>query len=341
MISVIIPTYNRGEELKELLSSLGNQTYPRDYFEIIVVDDGSTDGTESTVKSLAKAYGLCLRYFYQENRGPGPSRNLGMAKARGDVFVFIDSDCIASPDWLEQIASAMSTGEIDAFGGRDTFHPDFPVLLKAIDYSMTSFIGTGGTRGRSGLQVARYYPRSFNMGFRREVYEKIGGMRNLRHGQDIEFSNRIHRNGFRVAFLPDVVVFHKRRTSMKRFFKQIFNWGVTRINLGRIDRQMLRPVHALPALAVAVYLLLALGTLHSRYALLTWLGATGLAGFILIFAFIQAALIHRSIRVGALSMVALCVQVIAYGLGFLSGACKMLFSRGQEPVEGFTKHYYD
>jgi glycosyltransferase involved in cell wall biosynthesis len=339
-ISIIIPTCNRCKELEELLESLSVQTYPEARFEIVLVDDGSTDETRSLADHFLEARGLPIRYFYQQNQGPGPSRNLGMQKARGDVFVFIDSDCIAPPDWLENIADAMADGSVDAFGGPDQCRPDFPPLLKAIDYSMTSFIGTGGARGTTGIKVAKYYPRSFNMGFRREVYERIGGMGDLRHGQDMEFSNRLHRQGFHIAFLPDIGVYHKRRTSLRRFFKQIFNWGVTRINLGRIDRQMLRPVHALPAFTVAFYALLTLGALLSASALRGWTGITALGFALLCFAGVQSFILHKSIRVALLSMVTLTTQIVAYGLGFWFGVYKSIFSRGDEPIRGFTKEYY-
>lgn len=339
-ISIIIPTYNRCEELEELLESLAMQTYPEERFEIVLVDDGSTDETKALTDHFLEAHGLPIRYFYQQTQGPGPSRNLGMEKAEGDVFVFIDSDCIAPPDWLENIAAAMADGSVDAFGGPDQCRSDFPPLLKAIDYSMTSFIGTGGARGTTGIKVAKYYPRSFNMGFRREVYERIGGMSNLRHGQDMEFSNRLHRQGFHIAFLPDIGVYHKRRTSLKRFFKQIFNWGVARINLGRIDKQMLGPVHVLPALAVAFYALVTCAALFSTSALRVWLSITALGLVLLCFAGVQSLIRYKSIRVALLSMVTLTTQIVAYGLGFWFGVYKSATSHSDEPIRGFTKDYY-
>jgi len=339
-LSVIVATYNRREELHELLLSLADQSYPKEQFEIVVVDDGSTDGTREMVHWTVQAYGLSVQYFHQANTGPGPSRNLGMEKARGDVLILIDSDCIAPSYWLENIATAMADGRVDAFGGPDTCRPDFPPLLKAIDYSMTSFLGTGGTRGTAGVRIAKYYPRSFNMGFRREVYERIGGMGDLRHGQDMEFSNRMHRHGFSIVFLPNIDVYHKRRTSLKRFFKQVFNWGVTRINLGRIDKQMLRPVHALPALVIAVCLLLTLAAPLSTFAFRVWTGAAVLGLGLLGFAGVQSLIRYRSVRVALLSIVTLTIQIVAYGLGFWFGLCRSVTSRTDEPVRGFTKNYY-
>ena len=337
---MIIPAYNRREELGELLRSLADQSYPNGQFEIVVVDDGSTDGTQEMVHEAAESYGLSVQYVHQANKGPGASRNLGMEKARGDVLVFIDSDCMAPPDWLENIAAAMADGSVDAFGGPDRCHPDFPPLLKAIDYSMTSFLGTGGARGTTGVRVTKYYPRSFNMGFRREVYERIGGMGNLRHGQDMEFSNRMHRNGFSIAFLPNIGVYHKRRTSLKRFFKQVFNWGVARINLGRIDKQMLRPVHILPALVVASYLPLTLGAPFSTFTLRIWMGVTALGLSLLCFGGVQSLIRYKSVGVALLSVVTLTIQIVAYGLGFWFGLYRSASSRTDEPIQGFTRNYY-
>lgn len=339
-LSVIVATYNRWAELEELLQALRLQTYPKDQFELVVVDDGSTDQTESLVRRFSEATDLTIRYVYQDNQGPGPSRNLGMSQAQGDVFVLTDSDCIPPPDWLEHIAQAMADPSVDAFGGPDRSHPDFPPLLKAIDYSMTSFIGTGGTRGSTCLKLARYYPRSFNMGFRRSVYERIGGMGTLRHGQDMEFSNRMHRQGLNVVFLPDIAVYHKRRTSLRRFFKQVFNWGVARVNLARIDSQMLKPVHTLPALALLGFALLTLALPFSILVRRIWTGAV-LAGVALLCgAGIQAFSRYRSLHVALLSMVTLATQVLAYGLGLWYGAIRSITSHTDEAVRGFTKNYY-
>ena len=225
--SLIIATYNRLEELKELLHSAGAQDFPMDQFEMVISDDGSQDGTRAYLEE--QSFSFPLRYLYQANKGPGEARNYGMREAAGEYFLFIDSDCILPKTYLTTIDRCLEATPLDAFGGPDDCHPSFGPMLKAINYSMTSFIGTGGTRGAK-KSVGKFYPRSFNMGIHRSVFEKIGGMNQLRHWQDMDFSARIYAAGFKVGLIPDAVVYHKRRTNLKRFFKQIFNWGEARIN---------------------------------------------------------------------------------------------------------------
>ena len=205
---------------------------------------------------------------------------------------------------------------------------------------MTSFIGTGGARGSKGKSVAKYYPRSFNMGIKREVFAKIGGMNEMRHGQDMDFSNRIYRAGFRVKFLPDVLVYHKRRTSPKRFFKQIFNWGVTRINLGRIDKNMLKPVHCLPFIVVLSFFLTVFLSIFIpifKYILKIEL----ILGLIIAaIAFFQSLLEYKQLKVACLSVFTIILQIFGYGLGFGYGLINSLTTKKGEFIKGFTKNYY-
>ena len=247
--SLIIAVYNRLEEVKELLASAEKMDFDRKLFEIFFVDDGSNDGLISFLDNYISATNLNIRYIIQQNQGPGAARNNGMQNSQSDYFVFNDSDLLYPANYLKELDKGVVENDFDAFGGPDDCHPSFSPLLKAINYSMTSFIGTGGTRG-SKKSVTKFYPRSFNMGIKKEVYEKIGGMNQLRHGQDMDFSARIFEAGFKVGLIPDAVVFHKRRTSLKRFFKQIFNWGIARINLSKLHEGMLKPIHLAPALIV-------------------------------------------------------------------------------------------
>ena len=336
LISIIIPVFNRANEIDEFLLSFSAQTIKD--FAILIVDDGSTDNLKEIIKKYNKK--LQIRYSYQKNKGPGSARNLGMSKANGDIFVFIDSDCTVPKNYIENLENHLKNEDFDAFGGPDTYKEDFPPFLKAVNYSMTSFIGTGGTRGSTGKQLAKYYPRSFNMGIKREVYEKIGGMNELRHGQDIDFSNRIYKAGFRVKFLSDVFVYHKRRTNLKRFFKQIFNWGITRINLGRIDKDMLRPVHWLPFFALLGFVLTLIFSFWFPIFRLFLAIESLIAIFIMMLAFVQATFQYKSGNVGILSVLTLFIQVFAYGLGFGIGLLKSIFTKKGEFISGFTKRYY-
>ncbi|MEI6765230.1 MAG: glycosyltransferase [Bacteroidota bacterium] len=336
--SFIIASFNRLSEIKELLASAEQLDFQRSDFEILISDDGSSDGTTEFIKSYISPSGLNLRYIYQENKGPGEARNQGMKTAAGAYFIFVDSDCMFPPEYLGKVDEHLSREPLDAFGGPDTCHPSFSPLLKAINYSMTSFIGTGGTRGSEKSISKKFYPRSFNMGIKRGVFETIGGMGGLRHGQDMEFSSRIYRNGYKVGLIADAFVYHKRRTSLKRFYKQIFNWGVARVNLGRLDKGMLKPIHFAPSMLVAGFILLLLLTPFPFFPKWIWIIVGGCALLVAGLAFVQSAMRYRNFKVSLLSIITLYLQVVAYGLGMIKGLWQVTTKKGT--ASGYTKNYY-
>lgn len=335
--SIIIAVYNRLDEVQELLTSAEQLEFPRQDFELFFVDDGSQDGFKEFIEAYQSPSGLNTRAVYQENKGPGAARNNGMQHSDSDYFVFIDSDCMFPHNYLTELDKHV--GDFDACGGPDTDHPSFPPLLKAITYSMTSFIGTGGTRG-GGEKVGKFYPRSFNMCLSRKVYETIGGMGALRHGQDMDFSARIIKAGFTTGLIKDAFVYHKRRTSLAKFYRQIFNWGVARINLGLLHDFMLKPVHLLPALIVVgligVLLLSALIPSLAPFIL----GLLGLGfGAVCLWAFLESSLRYKSVKIGLLSICTLNIQVFAYGLGMLKALWQTRVL-GKKEAEGFVRNYY-
>lgn len=337
--TLIVAVYNRIDEVKELLKSAENLDFERDKFEILFVDDGSSDGFTSYIDNYNSPTGLSIRYITQKNKGPGEARNNGMRNSNSDYFIFNDSDLLYPPNYLREIDKSLLVNNYDAFGGPDDCHPSFSPLLKAINYAMTSFIGTGGTRGGKKSISKKFYPRSYSMGIKKEVFENIGGMNKLRHGQDMDFSARIYKAGYKVGLIPDAVVFHKRRTSLKRFYKQIFNWGVARINLGKMHEGMLKPVHFIPAFIVFFTILVPiLALVSSFFYYLFLIGAIGLAS-ILVFAFVQSFLQYKILKTSFLSIVTLLIQVYAYGLGTWSGILQSLL--GKKEVKGFTKNYYN
>ncbi len=333
--SIIIATYNRLDELQELFQTLLEMKYDVSRYELVIVDDGSTDGTQKYIKN--GQWPFHLLYLKQKNQGPGAARNYGMQEANGEYFLFIDSDCMLPPQYLSEIDKGLKKNQFEAFGGPDTFHPSFSPLLKAINYSMTSFIGTGGTRGGK-KSVGKFYPRSFNMGIHKSVFDKIGGMGGLRHGQDMDFSARIYEAGFKVGLIPEAFVYHKRRTSLRKFFKQIFNWGVARINLGTKHKNMLKPIHLAPTFllfGVLISLILAPFIPYGTYLLgLIGMGSIAVA----LFAFFQSLLTYKSIEVALLSIITLFLQVFAYALGSASGLLQKL--KGNKEAKGFTRNYY-
>lgn len=337
--SIIIAVYNRLDEVKELLDSAEKLEGDRAIFEFLFVDDGSKDGFRDFIEHYRSESGLQIRAIYQKNQGPGAARNYGMSEAKGDYFVFVDSDCMFPPHWFVEIEKAQDEHHYDAFGGPDTCHPSFSPLLKAINYSMTSFIGTGGTRG-SKKHIGRFYPRSFNMGISRKVYNEIGGMGGLRHGQDMDYSMRIYNAGFKVGLIAEAYVYHKRRTSILKFFRQIFNWGVARVNLSRRHPHTLKLIHLLPAILIfGLVGFVILTPLIGWIPEIHFLWELVLYGFggICVFAFCQSLSQYGNVKTAFLSIITLLIQVFAYGFGLIWGGWNALLGR---EVKGFSKNYY-
>ncbi len=337
--SIIIAVYNRVGEVQELLDSAEKLDFERDKFEFLFVDDGSKDGFQSFIENYHSPSKLQVKAIYQENKGPGEARNNGMRNAEGQYFIFVDSDCMFPPHWLRTIDTGIEKNGLEAFGGPDTCHESFSPLLKAINYSMTSKLGTGGTRGQK-KSVGKFYPRSFNMGIHRKVFETIGGMNKLRHGQDMDFSQRIYDAGFKVGLIYDAFVYHKRRTSLRKFYRQIFNWGVARINLSIAHPSMLKLVHLLPAMVISGLVFLVIFTLifpviGSYLWMLTGIGYLG----IILVAFFQSLIQYKNLKAALLSPVTLNIQVFAYGFGLIKAIwqTKVL---GRKEAEGFVKGYY-
>jgi glycosyltransferase involved in cell wall biosynthesis len=336
LFSVIVPTFNRADEIKELLDSLSKQTVPHNNFEIIIVDDGSTDNTKEVIESIKSKFDLNIRTLYQNHKGPGEARNLGMKNAKGKYFVFIDSDCIADKNWLSAYKKEVEQKDVAGFGGPDSVLPNFKPVQKAIDYSMTSFITTGGIRGHSKKKISKYYPRSFNMGVRADIVERIGGMGKLRHGQDIEFSNRILSTGEPIVKVAGAMVYHKRRISIKKFFKQVYNWGVARINLFKIDKKMLEPVHFFPAIGTIVsFTFIILAILFPGIFLPFILFGI----FVLLLMAIHGVIKYKDIKVFPYIPVIVVTQIWGYGLGFINAFIKRIIFKKDE-FTGFVRNYY-
>ena len=308
--SVIIPVYNRPQEVDELLDSLCKQSYQ--HFETLIIEDGS----EQTCKNIVEKYTnrLDIRYYYKENSGQGFSRNFGFKRAEGDYFVVFDSDCLIPEHYFQTVNDFLKEHPLDAYGGPDREHPSFSATQKAISYAMTSPFTTGGIRGRE-KHAGTFHPRSFNMGISREVFEETGGYRITRMGEDVEFSIRIINHGFSTGLIPDAYVYHKRRTNLKHFYNQLHFFGRARINISRFFPDEIKFVHTLPALftlGMAFFLTLPFW----NFALFKIL----LIPFCLLFALIfgHSAIKNKSIYIGLLSSAASFIQLTAYGIGFLT-----------------------
>ena len=215
--SIIIPVYNRPDELKELLECLVQQTLKT--FEVIIVEDGSKDKSDEVVHSFQDK--LDIHYYFKINGGQGFARNTGFKKSSGDYFILLDSDALVEPDYLAVVDKKLDTDFVDLYGGPDTDHPSFSPIQKAISYSMTSVFTTGGIRGKKNNMGGTFHPRSFNMGLSRKVWESTRGFQTSRMGEDILFSIGAIRLGFRSALIPEAFIYHKRRTKFAQFFKQL------------------------------------------------------------------------------------------------------------------------
>jgi glycosyltransferase involved in cell wall biosynthesis len=314
--------------MAELLESMTRQTFG--HFEVIIVEDGSTTTCETVVEHYADK--LHIDYHKTPNGGPGLARNRGAARARGEYLIFLDSDCILPPHYIIEVHVGIVTLEADAFGGPDRASADFTPVQKAINYSMTSFLTTGGIRGGK-RELEKFHPRSFNMGIRREVYETLHGFSAMRFGEDIDFSIRLYEAGCRVKLFPAAWVYHKRRTDWKKFWRQVYNSGIARINLYEKHPRSLKPVHLMPAGFTLGTAACIAGTPFVQWAILPPLiFAASLC--------IDSAVKNKSLKIGLLSVVASYIQLVGYGCGFLSAAWNRIILKKGE-YSAFNKTFYD
>jgi len=318
--SVIVPVYNRPNEVRELLESLARQTDSQ--FEVVVVDDGSEDPCEEAVRAFDET--LDVRYFHKENTGPGPTRNYGTEQATGTYYIFFDSDCLVPPDYIETVRGALREDPADAYGGPDRTHPSFTPTQKAINYAMTSFLTTGGIRG-GGRQVGTFKPRSFNMGIDATAFDAVGGFPDMGiYGEDLVLSLRLQEAGFTTRLIEGAFVYHKRRSDFRAFFRQVFQSGRARLHVWQDHPGSLKGVHVLPTVGTLGGAVLLVGALAGWPMLLVPL----VLGAAILFA--DAWRQTGSGRVAGLSVLASCVQIIGYGLGFLKGGGDVLRRRGAQ-----------
>lgn len=307
--SIIIPVYNRPEEVDELLKSLTLQTYSN--FEVLLVEDGSSITCVDVYEQyLGK---LSIRYFFKPNSGPGPSRNFGFRQALGEYFVVFDSDCILPPQYFSEVELFLSKAPLDAWGGPDRGHENFTAIQQAMAFTMSSVFTTGGIRGGKNVSDT-FQPRSFNMGISKEVFAKTEGFKFDRFAEDIELSVRIKRLGFRIGYIPNAFVFHKRRTNLKQFYWQVFNFGRGRVLVGRAHHGVVKLTHWFPSVfLLGLFTGLGLLLVDSRLTLFIYL---------MYFVYwmllsIDAYKTTRSLRVTLLAGPAAFVQLCGYGAGFI------------------------
>ena len=344
--SIIVPVFNRPDEVDELLESLCSQTLKD--FEVVIVEDGS----QKPCKDVCDKYAgiLDLHYYNKENSGPGQSRNYGVERAQGRYVIILDSDVVLPNGYLAAVNSQLSIVNSQfsiAFGGPDASHPSFTPVQKAISYSMTSFFTTGGIRGGKA-KLDKFYPRSFNMGIRRDVYQKLGGFSKMRFGEDIDFSYRIVEAGYQPRLFPDAWVWHKRRTDFRKFFRQVYNSGIARINLEKRHPGTLKLVHLLPTVftlgVIGLILISAVGRVLMHYDDVHrwfWLCAAPWLPilFYSLIICVDSSIQNKSIKVGFLSIPAAFVQLMGYGFGFIESWWKRCVLK-QDEFTAFEKNFY-
>lgn len=304
--SFIVPVYNRPQEIEELLESMCALQFTKG-FEVVIVEDGSTDSSAEIVKNYSER--LLITYLVKENSGPGDSRNYGMAGASGNYFLILDSDCLLPHHYLDAVDAFLTNEFVHCFGGADAAHPSFSSLQKAINYTMTALLTTGGIRGNR-KSVQQFEPRSFNMGLSKTAFEKTGGFGDIHPGEDPDLSQRVRKEGFRTAFVPDAYVYHKRRISWKKFHLQVKKFGTVRPILNQWHPKSAKLTFWFPFLFV-------LFTLTSILLAILWnvLFIVPLAAYVFAIA-LDSTIKNGSLYIGLLSVMAMFVQFFGYGLAF-------------------------
>ncbi|MDE6096802.1 MAG: glycosyltransferase [Muribaculaceae bacterium] len=318
MFSIIIPVYNRPDEIADLLASLAKQT--DNGFETIIVEDGSTVRCDRQCGEYDDR--IRIKYFYKDNEGRSIARNYGIDRADGDFFIFVDSDCILPPDYIARLREALKSNPSDCFGGPDAAHESFSDIQKAINYAMTSFLTTGGIRGGK-VSMEKFTPRTFNMGFSRKVYDKVGGFREM-FSEDIDMSTRIRLAGFKISLYPEVAVFHKRRVDFKKFWRQVHVFGMSRITLQLLYPGSMKAVHWLPAVFVIGSAAMIVAAFFCKWAIIPLL-------LYIIALWIWGIISTRSLKIGSMGVAASLVQLTGYGTGFIRAyVWKIILRHGRD-----------
>lgn len=306
--SIIIPVYNRPKEIAELLESLTKQDFSDD-FEVLIIEDGSTEKSGAIIEKYINQ--LDLKYFFKENSGAGASRNFGMQKASGNYFIILDSDVIVPKQYLSEVKKTLENNFTDAFGGPDAAHKSFTAMQKAINYSMTSVLTTGGIRGKKQA-VGKFQPRSFNFGLSKKAFDKTKGFSKMKNGEDIDLTFRLWENGFETQLIEKAFVYHKRRSSIKQFFKQTYGFGTARPILNRKYPETAKITYWFPSTFIIGFDVSILIAIFGYNQLLYFYI------FYFLMIFINSYFQNKTLQVAFLSIITSFTQFLGYGLGFLN-----------------------
>ena len=329
MFSLIIPIYNRPEEIKELLESLLLSKYKKEY-EIVIIEDGSKIDCKEVVAQYADKFSIS--YYFKENSGPGDSRNYGMKVAKGDYFIILDSDCLIPANYLSEVEKELEANYVDCFGGSDAAHESFSKIQKAINFTMTSFLTTGGIRGGSE-KIGKFQPRSFNMGISKKAFQESKGFGNIHPGEDPDLSIRLWKLGYKTRLFPNAFVYHKRRIDWDKFSIQVNKFGKARPILDSWYPEYSKITFWFPSLFI-IGLVFSVIVLIFGYKLPILLYAFYYL-MILVFSTIQ----NKSLEIGLLSLVAVNRQFFGYGLGYLKSFLKIKILK-QQPEKAFPELFF-
>lgn len=329
LFSIVVPVFNRPEEVRELLESLQKQDF-QDDFEIVIVEDGSTERSEAVVEQFREQ--LQISYYFKENSGPGDSRNFGMQRAKGNYFIILDSDCMLPQQYLSEVERELKAEFVHCFGGPDAADTSFTIVQKAINYVMTSFLTTGGIRGGKKA-VGKFQPRSFNMGISKIAFEKTAGFGRIHPGEDPDLTFRIWKAGFQTRLFPKAFVYHKRRIDWHKFYIQVNKFGMVRPILNKWHPGTAKPTYWFPTLFMLGFCVAILAAFLGL-----WLPLFLYASYFLVL-FLDAWVKTRSIRVALLSLYAVGVQFVGYGIGFIKSTMLLNFSN-KDPEELFPKLFF-
>ncbi len=329
LFSLIIPVYNRPEEVQELLESISNQDFKQS-FEVVIVEDGSSIPCQSIVELFSDK--LDITYFFKENSGPGDSRNFGMKNAKGDYYLIFDSDCILPNHYLTTVQKSLAQEYVDCFGGPDKALRSFSSIQKAINFSMTSFLTTGGVRGGSE-KINQFQPRSFNMGISKKAFQASGGFGNIHPGEDPDLSIRLWQLGFKTKLITEAYVYHKRRIDWNKFYVQVSKFGKARPILNSWYPDYAKPTYFFPTLFI---LGLDLALIVMLFGIFTPI--LGYA-FYFILLFLISLISNKSVKIASLSVVATIIQFYGYGLGFLKSFITIQVLK-REPQKQFPELFY-
>lgn len=312
--SLISPTFGRPEEVTEFLESLLTQDY--DNFEVVLGDGTPGDTLRPALKKYEGNATYPLEIIYKEYLPVSDARNEAAKVAKGEYFIFLDSDCIIPSGYLKAIDAYLENHSVDLFGGPDAASDDFTDLQKAISFSMTSILTTGGIRGKEN-HVGTYHPRGFNMGISRKAFEFVGGYdENFRCGEDIELSMRVIEAGFQSGFVAKAHVYHKRRTTLKKFFFQVYRFGAARVNIWKRHPKELKLTHLFPLLFSFYIILSVLSMFFGVYIPLVGLLALPFDLYLLLI-LLLSGMQNKSLIVGLLSILTTLTMMFGYGWGFL------------------------